>query len=343
MSATAMTNTVGYYNGNKWPIHLVISELNVTLHLKTGEYILDTKGRKINDSFFDKYTKPLQLSKELSKNGQVELIAVPRITSASQNSGHQHSVRAVTSFTENDKGQRVPVMPAPIVTPTQNVNTPTHRGMSVDEARRLGLIGKPKEVPEEYGVNDTDGRPIDVSKAPPIKYAMESTPRIRQAESLPAELTKIDEKMDPAQAAARAKLVSGIAKAATTNVDSATGFMNDSTVHTPGQNAIHAPAQPAQIEAPAAPIQEEAEEPLPQPNIFAPGQVAPAPAKIDPLAVARTNAKKPLPKQAAPKNTKPFVCNVDGQAFQYRSQLEKYALKKYPEQVEAILTPYPAT
>jgi hypothetical protein len=344
MSATAKTNTVGYYNGNKWPIHLVISELNVTLHLKTGEYILDTKGRKINDSFFDKYTRPLQLSKELSKNGEVDLIAVPRVTSTSQATGHQHSVRAVTKFTEDAKGQRVPVMPAPVVTKVNNVNTPTHQGMSVEEARKRGLIGKAREIPEDYGITDTSGRPVDVSQAPPIKYAMESTPRIRQAENLPVELTQIDDKIDPAQAAARAQLVTGLNKSATLNVESATGFMNESTAHAPGQNVVPATSPQPQIEAPAVEA-EVIDEALPQPNIFAPGQVAVAtPAPVpDPLATARANAKKPLPtKQAAPKNAKPFVCNEDGQSFQYRSQLEKYAKAKHPTKVDSILAPYPA-
>lgn len=339
LSEPKLTSTVGFYNGNKWPIHLVISELNITLHLKPGEYILDTQGRKINDSFFDKYTRPLQLSKEVAKNGQVPLIAIPKVV-ANPGPRPAHSVTAVTRFTDDRK----PIMPTPPPTPPQlAVNTPTHKGMSVDEARRLGLIGKPREVPEDYGITDTSGRPVDVHQAPPIRYAMESQPRVRTSGELPSELTQIDEKIeDPNQRAARAQLVGGLAKAATSNVESPTGFMNQATVHTPAQQIVAPSGQPA-ASAPQ-PVEESAEEPLPAPNIFAPSQVGGTP---DPLAAARKAASQP-PAQAptkapAPKNLKPFVCNVDGKDFKYRSQLETYAKRKYPDQVEAILAPYPAT
>jgi hypothetical protein len=346
----AMTNTVGYYNGNKWPIHLVISELNVTLRLSPGEYILDSSGRKINDAFFDKYTKPLQLSKELSKNGPVVLLAVPKVTSAAHNHSHQHPVRAVTSFTEDANGRRVPALPAPApVAPNLAVNTPTHKGMSMEEARRLGLIGKPRVVPEDYGVTDTDGRPVDVSKAPPIKYAIESTPRVRTDGALPAELTQMDEKLDPTQAAARAQLVGGLQKAAASNVESATGFMNQVEQNQPPQVAspLGQPVQPVQV---AQPVEESAiDEALPAPNIFAANQVtasAPATRAPDVLAQAKANAKKAIakgdPKPATPKNNKPFVCNVDGEGFRYRSELERYAKRKFPDRIADILAPYPA-
>jgi hypothetical protein len=346
MNAAATTNTVGYYNGNKWPLDIMISELNVTLRLPPGGYICENSAerRKINDPFFDKYTRPYQLSKEISKNGPVPLLLVPRVTSPTQNSGHQHSVRAVRNFTHDANGQRVPQLPPPPVAPPNlAVNTPTHKGMSMEEARRLGHIGKPRLVPEDYGVTDTDGRPVDVNHAPPIKYAMESTPRIRQAESLPAELTQMDEKLDPREAAARQQLVGGLSKASATNVESATGFMNQVAENQP-PNFKSPLGEPVLA---AVPVQEaQAEEPLPAPQIFA-DQVPTPPVVPDLLAEARAKASKPAAKSpakpAAPKNVKPFVCNVDGEGFRYRSQLETYAKKKFPEKVDEILAPYPAT
>jgi hypothetical protein len=333
-----LTNTLGYYNGNKWPIHLVISELGVTLHLKPGEFILDKQGRKINDPFFDKYAKPLQLSKELSRNGQVPLIVVPPLTPASAAQRPAHSVTAVTKFTDDRK----PIMPVPKIPPPQlAVNTPTHKGMSIEEARRQGLIGGAvREVPEDYGVTDTDGRPVDVAKAPPIKYAMESTPRVRQAEALPEALTKVE---DGPQASAKQSLVASMHQAAANSaiVESPTGFMNQATMHAQQpQSVIVAPnGQPAN-EA----VQEE---PLPQPNIFSNAQVQPAqeaPSKGVPdlLAEAKKKSQEPA-RSPAPKNAKPFVCNVDGKDFRYRSQLETYAKRKFPNQVAEILAPYPET
>ncbi|MGE0406974.1 MAG: hypothetical protein AB7O65_11795 [Candidatus Korobacteraceae bacterium] len=330
------TSTLGYYNGNKWPIHLVISELGVTLHLKAGEYILDRQGRKINDPFFDKYAKPLQLSKELSRNGQVPVIAVPHVTPASLADRPAHSVTAVTKFTADRK----PIMPPPqAAKPKLDVNTPTHKGMSVEEARRLGFIGGAvREVPEDYGVTDTAGRPVGVDQAPPIKYAMESTPRVRQAEALPEGLAEIDEKVDPGTQSARQTLVSSMRQAAANSgvVDNPTGFMNQATMHGTGQ-IITPSGQPASSGV------SESEEPLPPPTIFAQEQVQPshpAPTKgvPDVLGDARKAAQSKAP---APKDVKPFVCSKDGKDFRYRSQLAAYAKRKYPDQVSEILAPYP--
>lgn len=357
-----MTNTVGYYNGNKWPLDIMISELGgVILRLPPGAYVVDNspQRRKINDPFFDKYTRPYQLTKEISKNGPVPLLAVPRVTSPTQPNAHQHSVRGVTSFTHDASGQRVPNLPPVIQQPNLAVNTPTHKGMSMEEARRLGLVGKPRVVPEDYGVTDTDGRPVDVSKAPPIKYAMESTPRIRQNESLPAELTQMDERIDPREAASRQKLLGGLNQASSKNVESATGFMHEVEANQPPNFASPLGTQPA----PAAPaseaaqVAEQADEALPAPNIFASDLVVtesahptPATGVPDPLAEAKAKAVAPAPAKAAkqaaakpatPKTAKPFVCNVDGESFRYRSQLETYAKRHHPDQVAQILEPYP--
>ncbi len=92
----------------------------------------------------------------------------------------------------------------------------------------------------------------------------------------------------------------------------------------------------ARLEAPP-------EEPLPTPNLFAPGQATPTTAP-DPLAEARARAKQPLPagaKPAALKTEKPFICNVDGTGFRYRSQLESYAKRKYATKLAEIMAPYP--
>lgn len=352
-----LTSTVGYYNGNKWPIHLVISELGITLHLKAGEFILDKQSRKVNDPFFDKYAKPLQLSKEVSRNGQVPLIAIPPLTPTALAQRPPNAVSAATGFTADRK----PIMPAPRPVPQQNrVNTPTHMGMSVEEARRRGLIGGAvREVPEDYGVTDTSGRPVDVNHAPPIKYAMESTPKIRQAEQLPEGLLQVDEKVDPSQQGTRQSLVNSMqqAAAATSIVESATGFMNQATLHDAAQPVAAVPAVQPQIV-------QDAEEPLPQPDIFAPGQMQPAPTAASAVAAsvaagaqkmrppksgvivpkaAATPAPAPVAKEPAPKNSKPFVCNLDGKEFRYRSQLATYAGRKYPGQEAAILAPYPET
>jgi hypothetical protein len=101
----ATTHTVGYYNGNKWPIQLVISKLNITLHLQPGEYILDQSRRKINDPFFDAYK---QLSKEISDD-PVPLLTVPAITTATAaTSAGSSPVRATSKFVLDKSGRAPP-------------------------------------------------------------------------------------------------------------------------------------------------------------------------------------------------------------------------------------------
>ena len=39
LATVQTTNVKGYFNGNKWPIHVGISELNVTLTLKPGQFV----------------------------------------------------------------------------------------------------------------------------------------------------------------------------------------------------------------------------------------------------------------------------------------------------------------
>jgi hypothetical protein len=331
--STATTSTIKYFNGNRWPIHLVISELNVTLHLKPGEPIQDVLGRNINDSFFDKYTRPLQLSKEISKNGPVPLIAIPRPKLTAENStASAHSVHGVSNFSIDSKGQRQPVIPPqkPVVVPA--ANSSSLMAMSVEEARRRGFIGRAREVPEDYGVTDTSGRPVDVSQAPPIKYAMESTPKLRQSETLPAELLQTDG-LNSAQASVAQKLVSSLSQAASSNVESPTGFMNQTTVTNP----------PTPIQA-QPPVQDSAPEPedeLPAPNIFNQAQIAAPETPVEPAAPKPAKTAKAPVRAAAPKDLKEFVCSVDGESFRYRSQLKSYAEKQHPQRVEEILAPYP--
>ena len=60
-----MTKTSGYYNGEKWPIQLVLPKLNVTLYMKPGKFILGRDKQKINDPLFEVFTGH-GLSRELS-------------------------------------------------------------------------------------------------------------------------------------------------------------------------------------------------------------------------------------------------------------------------------------
>ena len=66
MEKRAITRISGYYNGEKWPIQIVISKLNITLRLEPGDFIRDSSGQKINDSFFEPFANSGNLSRELA-------------------------------------------------------------------------------------------------------------------------------------------------------------------------------------------------------------------------------------------------------------------------------------
>lgn len=352
LATQKMTNIAGYYNGNKWPLQVVISELNVTLNLKPGEYIQDVNGRKINDDFFDRYTRPLQLSKEIAQQ-PVPCVEVPRITQAPPPSS-QHSVRAVTHFETDRHGVRRPVLTAPAPAPVPPVNQPSVKAMSVEDARRLGFIGKVREVPEDYGAAESGtGAPVSVDKAPPIRYAMESTPRVRTTGELPKELTTTEfadengviQKLDPARAASAQQLQAGLTKAASSNVvENPTGFLNESrvtplpqpTIVTPS-GALPTPNIPGAAASVFSPSQVSTEQP---------GAQTPAPAPVKrttakPKAAAKAKVTAPKAPEKSVEEALPFLCALDGKRFKYRSQLKTHARRKYAEQENEILAPYP--
>src|SRR5579885_2120817 len=176
MSNTQMTNVVGYYNGERWPIQLVISKFNITLTLKAGEYILDRAGRKINDPYFELFVQNKQLRREESDK-PVPLITVPVVTVATPLTTPQaNPVRAVTQWTRDSKGVRQPVLAQPeppVQLPAAVVATASDsvRPMTMEDARKAGYVRRVRDVPEEYGVPDTTGLPP--ANIPRMKVAID--------------------------------------------------------------------------------------------------------------------------------------------------------------------------
>jgi hypothetical protein len=333
------TNVVGYYNGNRWPIQLVISKLSISLYLQPGEYILDRQGRKINDPFFEVYADSKQLQRETSDKA-VPVIRVPVAVMSVAPRSDGLSVHAVTEFTQDKHGVRQPVMPKPRDIPEQPINKPSVVAMSMEEARRAGLIKKPREVPENYGVPDTDGTPPRLSDVPMIKYAIDSSMTKRPAD-LPKELLQM-----PAEIAAqRQPLLAQLKKAETTNaqLDSETGFMN-TIVRTAPPNAPVVAGKPAAITEAAPPPAPEVEVvsesmPLPEPEL----DEAPEGGSLPPVPTDEAAPVPPDEAAPAPEADQPFVCSVCHIERKFRSQLKQHAESKHPDQVEAIMAPYPPT
>ena len=337
-----MTKVCGYFNGNKWPIQLVISKLSITLHLQPGEYILDRQGRKINDPFFEVYANGKQLQRETSDKA-VPIIRVPQVSTSVTPRSDGHSVRTVTDFKEDKNGVRQPVMPAPMKVPEQAVNKPSVVAMSMEEARKSGLIKKVREVPDDFGVTDTDGAPPRASDVPRIKYAIDSSMNKRPAD-LPKELLQM-----PAEiASSRTPLLAELKKAETTNaqLDSETGFMNTVVRNAPPNAAVVAGVPAATVPQPVVESQPEAEATnvisevnsvLPEPELEEDQSLPPVP--TDEAAPAPPEVA-PAPPEAAQEATK-FICNVCNASRGLRVQLKKHAESKHPDQVDAIMAPYP--
>jgi hypothetical protein len=74
---------IGYFNGHKFPIQIYLSKPNITLMLQPGEFIMDTKGRKVNDPFFEVYAKNNQLTREIATD-PVPIIELASVTNQSK-------------------------------------------------------------------------------------------------------------------------------------------------------------------------------------------------------------------------------------------------------------------
>ena len=358
-----MTKVLGYYNGTRWNIQLVISRFNITLTLKPGEFLLDRQGRKINDPYFEVYANQRQLQRELSAT-EVPIIAVPVVTGAAPAVRPANPVRSVTEWTRDSKGIRQPVLTetapaaasteaagAPMVSSTSSSVTP----MTMEQARRSGLIRKVREVPDDYGVSDSTGLPP--SRIPPMRYAIDPTVGKPQP-GLPKELLQMPK--DDASVPDRAAIVAGLnrsSQAAPPETGSTNPFANSGTPLIPDSSPVIA-GKPAPITE-SAPLPESAgeEDSLPQPVLDDPIPAVSDPAaEADALveteaaeAVAEATPVQPPVQHAPPIQVAPkaepapqnYICIACGESFKFRSLLNSHAYAKHKKQARGIMAQYP--
>ena len=333
-----MSNTTtlicGYYNGARWPIQLVISKLNITMTLEPGKYILDREGRKINDPYFEVFANNKQLHRELGTT-PVPIIAIPPVTSAVTPVQNSSPVHAVTEWKQDNRGVRQPVLhqptggtalPAAVVASASDAVKP----MSIEEARRLGLVRKVREVPEDYGVNDTTGLPP--SGIPKMRYSIDPGVN-RQAPALPKEMLALP-KDDPSNPT-RAQLVAGLAGSAAPSPEDAAAnpFSNTAVVNAPFNSPIRAGTPGESLASPVPDLEvEPAVEPELEPEL--------EPALPEPALESLPKATSPQPLRPLTPNNK-FICIACSAPHKFRSQLIKHAQQKHPERLRAIMAPYP--
>lgn len=341
------TTTVGYFNARQHRIHVVVARYNMTLELAPGEYVLDSKGRRINDPFFDGYTC---LSKETSPT-PVPLIRLATPQPAAANQRYDgHSVRQVTEFEHDARGVRRPVMPQRAVIPAPaDPNQPSIRSMTVEEARRLGLIRQTRAVPEDYGVTDTDGAPP--SGAPPIKLATDLPPRNQATTSTSSGVHRAIPKVpavpqpkaqvpvQPVEEALPLPDVDGVPAAyddglSAPEIENPLSTANAANLM--AQAAVAAPAIPPLVKAlPAYEDEESAPAPESEPVIVDHGPDVVQPA--EPVAEAAVAAVAPPVEEELK-----FVCAADGRRFGTYGKLAEHVRKNFKDLkvVRQLLAPY---
>lgn len=332
------TNVVGFFNGNTWPVHIAISALNVYVNLANrGDFVVDSDGNKINDPILEQFVGPGQLSKEVSK------VPVPRRLFARPETrvgGETQVIHQVDRLVQTPGGM-APVILDPTKEPVEiPASTNPVVGMSMAQAIKLKLI-RPSIVPDVRAPKDTDGNPLDSKDLPSLEDA---TPR----DMKPGEYKRYLQELNARKASKAPKAAKVV-----------TASPQESHEHEPEDEAP-SPEIPA-----AAVVESEEQKALQQKLVDAASdktiiqdavaaaigggtKITQAPV-LDTAAGVMHNLPKPN-LSTAPEASQPtapaqrinkFVCLVDGKVFDFRSQLEAHAKRKYPERVDEIMAAYP--
>lgn len=255
-----MTNIVGYFNPQKYSIFIEISEINLKAELAPNAYIRDRSGKFINDPIFEPYVHAKGLARSTSKQA-VPVNYAPRFVKADRPAA---SVTQAAGFVRQE-GRTVPTYQ-----PQQNqkprevaVNKAPVTGMTVETARKLGLVGKPRLVPEDYGADETTGAPRN-RELPDMKYSVESPPRIKTGAPLRPELTEADTAIAPEERARRQQLQQQLNQASWSVSGENFNPEQVKSLPSPSPVPIKAPEAPTSI-APVAPAPPPATAPVPKP------------------------------------------------------------------------------
>lgn len=332
-AAPKMTNVIGYYNGGPGFCQVSVSKFNVMLVLKPGEYIRDSQGRYINDPYFEVYVQKKQLAK-MESDTPVPILALPEVTGpVALPSASTNPVRGVMQWKRDARGIRQPALPPPPTPqPAQQPlpavvaasATDSVRPYSMEEARRIGLVRKVREVPEDYGVNDTTGLPP--SGIPKMKYSIDPSVN-KPAPPLPKEALQMP-KDDPNRQT-RSQLVANLAQSAQLPApeDAPSSPFANTTVNMTKTPIVESEPEPEIAESEPEPEIEPVLS-LPEPDLNEVEEEAPA-RSVPPM--------RPM----TPRNQ--FVCMACGAPHKFRSQLYKHAQQRHADRINAIMAQYPTT
>lgn len=356
------TSTVGYFNPNDYPLQVVISEHNLTLHLQPKQWVVDRTGKLVNDPILDRYVGKGRLSRASDPAKALDVVILQPVNKqpppGALPNTYQHPVYAATGFVRDGNNQMIavqatPTAPQPAVPPPVSYNPV--KAMTVEEARRLRLIKPVKNVPEEAGVADTAGQPLSGDKTPSIQYAHDL---VREKAAAPAQPQAIvAQPMTEAQAA----LVNNLHTATALDPESpefANQAMNQAAKALQGQPAptvvppppppptsavlekLTKPLSPPPIPTnPVPTVMTPAEfpdpvltpEPTSPPNLVVEEELAPAHPPVEPP------QKAPAVPSTAPVQSGTTCPLCPGQTFSSPGYLLRHINRKHPDRVETLM------
>lgn len=306
------SDVIGYFNANSWPVNISISSLGRSFNLSPGGYVVDEAGRKVNDPIFENYVGPMQLSREWSPAPITILRVVP--TAVVTPSAGTSPVHEASSFVRDSAGNTRPVLKTPAASQVSKASSSPVTGMTMDEARRLRFV-RPTIEPNDDAPEDTAGTPADLSGVRPIEYARDASPKdLRRRTPANMAVTSVPDEHVPDNH--ELVDVTKILAAAARNVSEVSAPPVVASV--PPVVAVSEPVLPPETPQSRTPLTT-----LPQPDLDGPETQS-----SNPRAMSESDEKR-------------FVCSVDGKGFDFRSQLARWAKRKFPERFEEIMRPYP--
>lgn len=335
-SGSTTTNVVGYFNPNPWPVHVSSSELGFSITLRNkGDYIL-INDAKVNDPILDSFVGPGRLARETSRS-RVPIIYMPR--ASANDLGSQSPVYEADKFVQGVDGQThavlkpiariLPNQDAPVSLPDPGTGSSVV-GMTVEMAKKLGLI-KPTRTPkDEDAPNETDGAPLRGESIPEIDYA---------EDMLPGEARRMS-----AQIASKEAFKQAASEAPRRPVQpSAPPPVPPATVVSEAR-MLNALGIPPAVSAPSAPPVAMSDKPVESEDSQTPQAIAqsqPVEESITETA-AEPAERAPTVPPSVRSGSLPikFKCPLCTAGFPFRSGIDRHVRYKHPEQYDEVMASF---
>jgi hypothetical protein len=325
---------VGYYNPNDFPISVNVPQLNGSIQLEPGKFIMSRSGVKINDPIFENYCRPMCLQREISKTA-VPTVLVPIATPPPPGTQGSPGFTASSAYIEKRPDGPPAKKPGQIMA-FQNM----------DDAVRAGFVpGRGPMAPESPIVETASG--IAAAAPPEITFADGDVKSRPPLDGRPLSSTIIN--IPPRETAQEVPTVTAPSpspppnprpKATVTNILPKPDLPPELTVTMPVTKSSDIVGFVPDSQPP---------QPQPAPTSIVPPSNLPEP-KLTPASesngshVAPPNAPPPPPPTVKPKNFSCPICKDSKTSnYRFRSQLDDHVRRKHADQYEDIMATIPKT